>query len=596
MVLPLRHCLSNAASQPVVVAAVPIILNLVSSSAANRCGTTTRVTGPSIPIMPSEPSTTTGAPECTTAKTDSKEPTSDKSHQLEADNSSVQPGQSSKARRKRYREKQRAKKKEEGSASTSVAIEVAADTRAPSPRSETGTLATEPLPPQPKLKRALPHLPTVGVVEVPVLPHYELRDFSRITGGKEENDQGLFATQKIEQGTRIISERPIITLTAPGDQIEGLMSAYNGLSEDEQMMLWNMRPAAPDASRQLRDLRFFTDGLAAKLKSILLKPRADRSEAEQTTLDTMAPRLETAMATWRLAARWHANRCSMTNLPMPDRQDLPADTPITGLFIERAHIRHSCVPNCFASYDGQRGRMNIHVARDIKEGEELTLAAFADSNYYQKAAARAKDLAAWGIKCRCEACDETNPRFAVHEGARERATARIVVANDMLTRLEVRDLPEVCIPSSPIDPIHISQQETPFRPNRTNLFRQAELAHAQSLLLAIMRDLKSTGCETVESVRWRNILVDRVMPARTLLVPDNEKLVLWRVIVEHARECERLGKNCFGVDSREFRQLKQTREASEAAVQMFVDGVVEALSKVDLGTLAKARAELEGQG
>jgi hypothetical protein len=97
-----------------------------------------------------------------------------------------------------------------------------------------------------------------------------------------------------------------------------------------------------------------------------------------------------------------------------------------------------------------------------------------------------------------------------------------------------------------------------------------------------MRDLKTTGCETVETVRWRNVLVDRVLPARTLQVPDKQRLVLWRVVLEHARECERLGKVCFGEDRAEFRQLRETREASEAAVKMFVDGAVEALAKADL--------------
>jgi hypothetical protein len=399
--------------------------------------------------MPSKPSTITGAPEPTAVETDPKDLAPGETQQREADDSSVQPEQGTKARRKRYRERQRANKKKEGSAATSIATEVEADTRALSPPSETETLATEPLPPQPELKRALPRLPVVSAVEVPVLARYELREFSRVNGCKEDSDQGLFATQKIEQGTRIISERPILTLTAPGDQLDGLTSAFERLSKKEQTMIWNIRPATPKASLQLQDLRFFTDRLAANLQNIILKPRADRSKAEQTTLDTMTPRLENAMTTWRLAARWHANRCSMTNLPMHDRHSLPDGTPITGLFIERARIRHSCVPNCFASYDAQRGRMNIHVARDIQMGEELTLAAFADSNYYNNAAQRAKDLAAWGLTCSCEACDEKNPQFKVHEAARERANARAVMLNDILTRLETRNSLEACILSYP---------------------------------------------------------------------------------------------------------------------------------------------------
>jgi hypothetical protein len=385
--------------------------------------------------MPSKPSTPTGVPERTSAETNHKDLISGETQRREA---AVQLEQVTKARRKRYRERQREKKsKEEGSAATSIATGVGAETRA---------LATEPPPPKPELKHAFP---AISPVEVPVLPRYEFREFSRVNGGKEDTDQGLFATQKIEKGTRVISEQPILTLSAPGDQLDELMSAYQRLSKEEQTMIWNIQPASPNASAQLQDLRFIIDRLVLGLKTIILKPRADRSESEQNKLDSMAPKVEHAMNTWRLAARWHANRSSLINSPMHERLNLPDGTPITGLFILRAHIRHSCVPNCFASFDDQRGCMNIHVTRDIKKGEELTLAAFADTNYYNNAAERAKELGAWGLTCSCEACDETNPRFVVHEGARERARARAVILNDILTRLDKSDLPDVCISSSP---------------------------------------------------------------------------------------------------------------------------------------------------
>lgn len=130
---------------------------------------------------------------------------------------------------------------------------------------------------------------------------------------------------------------------------------------------------------------------------------------------------------------------------------------------------------------------------------------------------------------------------------------------------------------------YISLDKPPhFDLAEANLSQQTELITAQSLILALMRDLKITGCETAESVRWRNILADRVLPARTLQIPDKQRLLQWRVVVEHARESERLGKVCYGVDTKEFRQLRMTREASEAAVKMFVEGVVEALAKAGL--------------
>lgn len=269
------------------------------------------------------------------------------------------------------------------------------------------------------------------------MAHYELRELPDTGDNEDDHDEGLFATQKIYQGTRIISERPILTLPAPGDQLQELVTAYYNLPKVEQDRIWNLRPAAPEASEQLQNLRFLTDRLAFDLQNIIFKSDGARTKVEEATLEEMAPKLENAMNVWRVAARWHANRCSMTDLPAEQREYLPKGTPITGLFIERAHIRHSCLPNCFASYDANLGRMNVHVTRDIAAGEELTLSAFADTTYYKNAADRKEELSAWGLTCNCEACDEKHPKFQTHEAARQRAHTRAILLADTLTRLDV---------------------------------------------------------------------------------------------------------------------------------------------------------------
>lgn len=157
----------------------------------------------------------------------------------------------------------------------------------------------------------------------------------------------------------------------------------------------------------------------------------------------MQPKFHRAMDVYRVAARWHANKCSLLDLPLEQRNDLPNGMPITGLFMRRAHIRHSCVPNCFASYDSNLGRMNVHVTRDIAPGEELTCSSFADNMYYNNAEERREELIPWGLTCDCEACDEKHPRFEIHETARERAYTRAIMLNDTLTRLEKEDMTEV---------------------------------------------------------------------------------------------------------------------------------------------------------
>lgn len=60
------------------------------------------------------------------------------------------------------------------------------------------------------------------------------------------------------------------------------------------------------------------------------------------------------------------------------------------------------------------------------------------------------------------------------------------------------------------------------------------------------------------------MLVDRILPARALVIPDNDKLLAWQLILRHSMECEKVGGICYGEDREEFRVLRQTREATQA--------------------------------
>lgn len=431
--------------------------------------------------------------------------------------------------------------------------------RTTSPPSDLDTVATEPLP-QFRFGRALPQTSRGSYIEVPVLAHYELRELPDVGDDEGDNDEGIFATQKIEAGTRIISEQPLSTLPAPGDQVSQLMAAYGNLPKSDQDAIWNIRPAAATASDVLMNLRYLADALLADIEATEDTPATRRTAREKMFLTEMRPKLEYAVNVYRVAARWHANRSSLLNIPVEERDDLPNGTPITGLFIERAHIRHSCVPNCFASYDADLGRMNVHVIRDIQKGEELTCSSFADDMYYSNAGDRKEELCNWGFTCSCEACDSQHPNYKTHEEARTRAHTRVVLLNDILTRLERGDdLKEV-----------YTLLHTDLRTANTP---QGEINTAQALLLDLIRDLKISGCESVETVRWRNILVDRILPARATVIPKGDVLVAWQVILHHAKECERVGKMCYGEDRKEFKLLRQTREGAEATITMIEEGI-----------------------
>lgn len=111
---------------------------------------------------------------------------------------------------------------------------------------------------------------------------------------------------------------------------------------------------------------------------------------------------------------------------------------------------------------------------------------------------------------------------------------------------------------------------------------QDDLTTAQKLLLDLVRDLKTSGCESVETVRWRNILVDRILPARALVVPEPDVLVAWQIVLHHARESERVGRMCYGEDRGGFRVLRQTRQGAEATIAMIEEAIAEEEAAGDL--------------
>lgn len=449
--------------------------------------------------MPAIPTNASAAPKPTLMEADFEGLNLNSGENHNADKEHTLGVQGAHQKRKRYRDKGRRSRKgkeaavEDVSSNTADEVTEAGNVSEAEPEgedhaptsyslSDTETVATEPLP----RFRPLPQLPTGSFIQVPILARYELRDSSHDTDGEDDIDQGLFATQNIEQGTRIISERPLFTLPAPGDQLSELMEAHNNLSKPEQNRVWNLRPAAPEASDQLRNLRFLTDRLASDLQNIFLKPEGTRTNKEKATLQKMQPKLENAANVWRIAARWHANRCAMTDLPEDQRSGLPKGTPITRLFIERAQIRHSCVPNCFASYDPNFGRMNVHVTRDIATGEELTLSAFADNMYYKDAEDRGKELAAWGLTCDCEACAEGDAKFEMHQAARQRAHTRVVMLLDYLTRLEKEEFSEVWMDVAYISVCKLTH--TPGRAARRSRPRSSHYPRPQGHRLRERRD------------------------------------------------------------------------------------------------------------
>jgi hypothetical protein len=437
--------------------------------------------------------------------------------------------------------------------------------------SEAETVATEPLTAS-FLPRKLPERPVRVPVPsdadyVTIQSHYGAGKISDGINMRSDPDTfavklGLFATERLAAGARIISEVPVITLPAPGDQVVELVSAFEALSAHDQARIWSLGAVGSQVSSLLTFMSKQISEKIALFQRISGKPDHVRTREEQATLDHHIPRLADSAKMFRFAARWHASRYSLINVPEDQRDQLPVGTPITGLCTEIARLRHSCVPNCYAHYNPATNLANVHIMKTIEPGEELTLSAIT-SVYYQSAVERAEELKGkFGITCTCEACIDSHHKFKNHEKMRLLAYTRAVQLQKFLTHVDIVDDDQVAIDLCLHD--FSSSQQPEFE----------DLHDAENTALALIKSLKTTTeCDAhPELIRWYNALVDRIQPRITsLLEDDGERVRWWRIMLCHALKCEKVALRCFGRDSTEYKELSARRETMEAKIKAAAD-------------------------
>jgi hypothetical protein len=433
---------------------------------------------------------------------------------------------------------------------------------------------------------------------VPVLAHYKLDVVPGSSGADLSppattiEKHGLFATQTIKAGTRIIWEAPLITLPAPGDQVTDMMDAFESLEAWEQEMIWSLNPADSSASQLLTYMAEQITSKLALIKEIADMPEDERTQEEQDILCNVFPKIAKASEWFRIAARWHLARYSLIDLPELERNNLPKGTPITGLFIETARLRHSCVPNCYAKYNPTTNLMTVHTMKDIKKAEELTTNTIS-SVYYHTASQRAAELKAkFGTTCDCEACNPSHHKFNKHETSRLAIHTRAIDLERFCTQLEIIERESVhtdlCLPDSQI----------PAPDDAPDI---EDLNQAEKTVLGLIKNLKDTGCEGPELIRWYNALIDRVMPrVADALESDEERIRWWRIILRHAVECEKLGLKCFGADSGELGKARMRTKGIEKLIGMAKErkmALLESMRKVAImGKIKDLEMKAEGMG
>jgi hypothetical protein len=289
------------------------------------------------------------------------------------------------------------------------------------------TVATEPMA-GPIQFRELPE----PLVHVPVLPYYEYRVVANdntayaANSPKSTGKHGLFATQDIEAGTRIICEHPIISFPFVNISALELTIAIDKLPDHIQEEISSLDPLNPAASPHLMHLSKEITDICSYLEHIGRKDQRSKKEEKDQIL--FAHMLTAKSDEYRLFSRWEAAKRYLVE--HPDGGQIIDDTAVEGLFTGEARIRHSCDPNCYAN--SYNDRMTVHTTRAIAAGEELTVSLICE-RYYKLAKSRSVELMRMrGITCDCDACDKSNPNFEYHEATRLELFNRMLKVNNFI--------------------------------------------------------------------------------------------------------------------------------------------------------------------
>ncbi|KNB14547.1 hypothetical protein FOXG_13369 [Fusarium oxysporum f. sp. lycopersici 4287] len=193
---------------------------------------------------------------------------------------------------------------------------------------------------------------------------------------KTADGHGLFAKELIKAGTRIIHERPILTVSQAETKTKAeyrcVVDQVADLSDSEQQRLMDLY----HNDKKLREFSFLQGQLCPG-----------------TDLDAGI-----------VLAKFYTNAASITSGGLE-----------CGLFTIFCRMNHSCTPNICWVYDEPTGFMEIYAVRDIEKDEEITNSYIEVAISYQ---ARMKELSNWGFQCQCAACE--GPDAAKHDERRRR--------------------------------------------------------------------------------------------------------------------------------------------------------------------------------
>lgn len=208
---------------------------------------------------------------------------------------------------------------------------------------------------------------------------------------------GVFAKQLIPRGTRIFSERALLSISHGGDGAGAgsILESLGPLTLLQRGTLLGLSGGAP--SRDVALLRWGQVAWYRTLEALVtLKSRFGAQSIPQNG----TAKLEIQNSSAALKISEHVQilaifRSNAFDIGM-DRQ---------AIFPRIARINHSCVPNAQGHFHEGLKRLNIHATTDILDGEEVMINYLKETGVALRTQRQDKLLEGYGFDCDCPACD-----------------------------------------------------------------------------------------------------------------------------------------------------------------------------------------------
>lgn len=208
---------------------------------------------------------------------------------------------------------------------------------------------------------------------------------------------GVFAKQLIPRGTRIFSERALLTIPHGGDGagVGSILDSLGPLTPLQRSTLLRLSGGAP--SRDVALLRWGQVAWYRTLEALVtLKSRFGAQSIPQNGI----AKLKSRNASRALKIGEHVQILAIFR---SNAFDIGRDRQ--AIFPRIARINHSCVPNAQGHFHEGLERLNIHATRDILDGEEVMINYLKETGVALRRQRQGKLLEGYGFDCDCPACD-----------------------------------------------------------------------------------------------------------------------------------------------------------------------------------------------